>query len=1168
MASRRLWNAFLSKLPMRKKLQHRREREATISRDDQEDTLNELLLNRFEDVMGRIADDHLLQLEVLSHYATLKIEEFQRKGKMEDLEEAISKQLQAVEGTTEGHPDLAGRQSQLGNMLEKRFERTGRMEDLEEAIRRTRQAVDVIPENHPNLAVMLNSLGNKFRRRFKRTGRMEDLENNLGNKLWKQFERMGKMEDPEYNLGNKLWRRFERMGRMEDLEEAIRRVQQAVNITPEGHSHLAMHLNNLGNMLESRFVRSGKTEDLEEAICKQLQAVEGTTEGPSLAIYLTNLGNKLWRRFERTGRMEDLEEAIRRAQQAVNITPEDHPNLAAMLNNLGSKLRSRFEMTGRMEDLEKAIRRTQQAVDIAPKDHPNLAGWLNNLSNGLQRRFDRTGRMEDLEEAIRKIQQAVDITPENHPDLAIYLNSMGSKFESRFTRTERIEDLEEAIRRAQQAVNITPENHPDLASRLNNLGNKLEGRFERTGRMEDLEEAIRKAQQAVNVTPENHSNLAMYLTNLSNLLGSRFEEKGKWEDLEEAIRRIQQAVNIIPKDHSNLAATLNSLGNKFEIRFKRTGKMEDLEEAIRRTQQAVDIAPKDHPDLAGWLNNLGYKFSLSSQPSHRAQALECLLKSWNCLNGIPFRRVASAIQAIRLLKERSNWSEALVIAKQAVQLLPLINNRSLSRQDQQHVVSRFSGLAADACSLSLQASDDAFGALELLELGRGVIMGMLIDDRSDISTLKRSQSEKAATYDRLRNEVNAPIHEIEVSDLRQNRMTRHLQAVKDLDECILDIRELPEHRRFLLGPTAEELKERASEGPIVVVNITDIRSDAIIVTSSTVKSIKLPELTETDAINWIRKDLITYRSLEERGPKNKLYIQFLLWLWSKCVKIILQEVGDGRTPTSNNLSRIWWIGVGIANSLPFHAAGDHSVGSTENTFHWAISSYTPTIKALAYARERISTTARFQNDESKLLIVAMPKTPGEMDLRGVEKEVSEIQKAVESTFSYQSLIQPSAKTVLDQLRQYDVVHFACHGMPDHIDSFNSSLLLQEDGRESVDKLTVRQISDANLERAGIAYLSACSTAENRAKELVDEVIHLASGFQVAGFGHVIASMGPSDDEICLKMARGFYGRLKDDYAAGRSNRAIAVAVHDSILEIRSMSRKTPLRWAPYVHLGA
>jgi CHAT domain-containing protein len=143
-------------------------------------------------------------------------------------------------------------------------------------------------------------------------------------------------------------------------------------------------------------------------------------------------------------------------------------------------------------------------------------------------------------------------------------------------------------------------------------------------------------------------------------------------------------------------------------------------------------------------------------------------------------------------------------------------------------------------------------------------------------------------------------------------------------------------------------------------------------------------------------------------------------------------------------------------------------------------------------------------------------------------------------------------------------------MSDHVDPFNSCLILQDGPAATprVDKLTVRQISDANLERAGIAYLSACSTAEHRAEELVDEVIHLASGFQVAGFGHVIASMWSSDDEICAKMAKGFYGRLKDDSAVQRTNRAIAAAVHDSIMEIRSISLGTPLGWAPYIHVGA
>jgi hypothetical protein len=48
-----------------------------------------------------------------------------------------------VEGTPQGHPDLAGRLNNLGIMLERRFEKTGRIEDLEEAIRKAQQTVKV-----------------------------------------------------------------------------------------------------------------------------------------------------------------------------------------------------------------------------------------------------------------------------------------------------------------------------------------------------------------------------------------------------------------------------------------------------------------------------------------------------------------------------------------------------------------------------------------------------------------------------------------------------------------------------------------------------------------------------------------------------------------------------------------------------------------------------------------------------------------------------------------------------------------------------------------------------------------------------------------------------------------------------------------------------------------
>jgi hypothetical protein len=88
----------------------------------------------------------------------------------------------------------------------------------------------------------------------------------------------------------------------------------------------------------------------------------------------------------------------------------------------------------------------------------------------------------------------------------------------------------------------------------------------------------------------------------------------------------------------------------------------------------------------------------------------------------------------------------------------------------------------------------------------------------------------------------------------------------------------------------------------------------------------------------------------------------------------------------------------------------------------------------------------------------------------------------------------------------DSTSILLHGISDPLNLFDSCLLLQDDSDTAlrVDKLTVRQMAEAHLERATIAYLLACSTAETRTVQLVDEVIHLANPrpipeFNIQGF---------------------------------------------------------------------
>lgn len=179
-------------------------------------------------------------------------------------------------------------------------------------------------------------------------------------------------------------------------------------------------------------------------------------------------------------------------------------------------------------------------------------------------------------------------------------------------------------------------------------------------------------------------------------------------------------------------------------------------------------------------------------------------------------------------------------------------------------------------------------------------------------------------------------------------------------------------------------------------------------------------------------------------------------------------------------------------------AGKHTPGSTENTYSKVISSYTASVKALSYSQNLSERVKQQMTDDDPLLIATMPTTPkGPTDenppnkLKGVKNEQREIEKAAQDCISTVVLEHPSIHQVIKKLKESRFAHFACHGVSDGSDPSNSGLILQKNGSlpgeaAEQDGLTVSQISDLQLRHAQIAYLSACSTAENRATWLSDE----------------------------------------------------------------------------------
>ena len=142
----------------------------------------------------------------------------------------------------------------------------------------------------------------------------------------------------------------------------------------------------------------------------------------------------------------------------------------------------------------------------------------------------------------------------------------------------------------------------------------------------------------------------------------------------------------------------------------------------------------------------------------------------------------------------------------------------------------------------------------------------------------------------------------------------------------------------------------AESGPIVVFNVFSLRSDAIIVRKDGITSLHLPLLSQPSLEEHTRSFLESIQHRMNTVPKMD---SVLRWLWDTAVEPILDDLSLTEASSKvTNWPRVWWVGSGLLNLLPIHAAGYHNETSGKTIIDRAISSYTPTVKALAYARDR------------------------------------------------------------------------------------------------------------------------------------------------------------------------------------------------------------------------
>ncbi len=332
----------------------------------------------------------------------------------------------------------------------------------------------------------------------------------------------------------------------------------------------------------------------------------------------------------------------------------------------------------------------------------------------------------------------------------------------------------------------------------------------------------------------------------------------------------------------------------------------------------------------------------------------------------------------------------------------------------------------------------------------------------------------------------------------------------------------------------------AVEGPVIVVNISKMRSDAIIVLSHRPPLlVPLP-----DAAPSAISDLagMTNSSTPQKNMKTILKV-----LWERVVQPIASALTNDVKLEQG--SRIWWCPTGAATLLPLHAAGDY--GKRGQTLpDQFISSYTATLTSLIRARAHLSPGVMVTQD---LLILGQSQDP---TLPAASTEIKAIQRIVKNA-SLLDGVDATSDSSVRSMTQHSWVHLVCHGSVDERRPFGSHFSLSDGS------LTILDIARQNIPDAYSAFLSACHSAEGN-RERPDEALHLTAGMQFAGFRSVVGTLWAVHDDDGPVVAEIFYSNLLG--SGPKQTHSPAVALHRAVNELRK--RKVPVtRWACFVHYG-
>jgi tetratricopeptide (TPR) repeat protein len=1023
---------------------------------------------------------------------------------------------------------------------------------------------------------------------------------------------------PRGVLGAALVVQYELEGDPAALDEAIDLLSAVVRETPGDSVSGTDYRIELGVALEARVWETGSAQDADAAV-ELARSALADTPGDTVdqLVVRSNLSNALLTRYEVAGGPGHVAEAVTHARTVADAFPQTDPRRASMFTNLSSALQAAFGESGKITDLSDAVDAARLGVRFAVASDPGLSGYLVNLANGLFCLSDVRGDSGLVDEAVAAARRSVAECAPDAARRAVPLTCLGNSLRCRYELTGELAVLDEAIAADRAALDATSSQDPHHATCLSNLALSLTLRHEHEPDLGMLDAALGYARTAVTAardgTPDRYSSLltlgrAEYIKFLATAdrdaldrcIEADREARGESED---SPGRAQVL--------ANLAASLIVRGEQFAGAAGEpdAGKSHgpepggaDLEEAASLLKQAIGLTPAGSPDRALYLYNLGEVRARIARAGGGPvrEAIVAFRAAATVETASPMLRAEAAMEWGRLSASDGDWRAAAVGFGLAVGLFPLISPRQFGRDDQEHRLATFAGLASDAAACTLAASepgaqgdrdrlraqdqpglpDDSIKldhagvqrAVTLLEQGRAVLVGHLLGDSADLTRVRAVAPELAAEFERLRDEFDSLGAGQLTGRLTSARAVaagmpeppdpaiRRRNLLRSRDAVVEKIRALDGLEHFQRAPDARQLLAAGAAGPFVMVNVSRYRCDAIIICDGGVRVVRLPGVTASGVADVTATYLRLFDelrrmdelSLAQRRRASNALREICGWLWDLIVRPVLEGLElprrDGEVP------RIWWCPTGSLALLPLHAACryDPERGADVGVVDWAVSSYAVSARTLLALRGRTRVAVAGESP----LVVAMDRTPGLPALPQVAREVAVIGTAV---IPAPRILRNEAATrdaVRAGLARHPWFHFAGHSYQDLLYPARAGLCLGDGD------LSALAIATQRLAGGELAYLSSCEGAVP-GTQVPDEPLHLALAFQIAGYRNVIATLWSVSDLGAAKVTQAIYRRLARDGPIDADGTARALRA--VILELRD--RYPHEIWAAYLHAG-